>query len=299
MAIGISDLINSTNISTTTTSGSEPTLLQSINSNYTVEANTYSLRESETVIFNITTVGVDDYTVLYWTNDGTTVANDFTDGIMGGSITIVSNTAQVEKTLSADMLSEGGESIIFTLRGDSIVGPVLAVSPTVLVEDSSQSPYPPPLPYPDGEIPIETILGGFATIGYTGSQGFIGYTGSRGLQGYTGSQGIQGDGLVILGKLTDTTELPYPYTGNKGDGYLIGTELYTWDGDTWNNVGDIVGPRGYTGSQGERGLDLINTANDVDVTELKDGSLLVFKEDSSKWTSTTLLDKQIFDGGHY
>lgn len=297
MSISISDLLN-LNYDPTTITTLQSNLTFNV-SNYNVVPNTYSLRESETVIFNITTIDVADYTVLYWTNDGTTISQDFTDGLMNGPVVIVNNTAQIERTLSTDMLSEGGESIVFTLRGDSITGPVLAVATTVLVEDSSQTPYPPPPPYPDGEIPIETILGAFATIGYTGSQGTIGYTGSRGLQGYTGSQGIQGDGLTLLGKLTDTTELPYPYTGNKGDGYLIGTDLYTWDGDTWNNVGDITGPQGYTGSQGDRGLDLINTANDVNVTELKDGSVLVYKEDSSKWTSTTLLDNQIFDGGHY
>jgi len=263
---------------------------------YEIIPNNYFPTEGSTVIYNITTTNIVDQTVLYWSNNGTTVGADFTDGLMGGPITIVDNTAQLERTMVADMLSEGGESIVLRLRADSVTGLILATAPTVVVQDTSQSPVLPPGPGPDGKIPIETIIGGFATIGYTGSQGSIGYTGSQGSIGYTGSQGIQGDGLKVLGKLNDTVELPYPYTGIIGDAYFVENDLYTWNGEDWVFIGDLTG---YTGSQGDPGPNLINTATDVDVEEIQDGSLLIYKENTAKWTASVLLDKQIMDGGHY
>jgi hypothetical protein len=38
---------------------------------------------------------------------------------------------------------------------------------------------------------------------------------------------------------------------------------------------------------------------DVDLTELKNGSVLVYKNNSSKWTSTTNLDAQNMEGGFF
>lgn len=38
---------------------------------------------------------------------------------------------------------------------------------------------------------------------------------------------------------------------------------------------------------------------DVDLTTLNNGAVLVYREDTSKWTSTTTLDAQNMDGGHF
>ena len=53
------------------------------------------------------------------------------------------------------------------------------------------------------------------------------------------------------------------------------------------------------GIQGPSGPSTITSASDVDVTDLKDGSLLVFKSVVQKWTSTTTLDAQNMDGGEF
>lgn len=53
------------------------------------------------------------------------------------------------------------------------------------------------------------------------------------------------------------------------------------------------------GIQGPAGPNVISTASDVDTTDLKDGSLLVFKSAAQKWTSTTTLDAQNMDGGEF
>lgn len=53
------------------------------------------------------------------------------------------------------------------------------------------------------------------------------------------------------------------------------------------------------GVQGPSGPNYINTANDVDVSGLEDGSVLVYKSSSLKWKATRTLEQQNLEGGHY
>ena len=56
------------------------------------------------------------------------------------------------------------------------------------------------------------------------------------------------------------------------------------------------------GVQGPPGRSIDNTisgAGDVDVSELKDGSVLVYEIASEKWKSTTLMNKQAIDAGEF
>lgn len=53
----------------------------------------------------------------------------------------------------------------------------------------------------------------------------------------------------------------------------------------------IQGPPGSASSLG--------AIPDVDITDLKDGSVLVYTEDTQKWKSTTLLNKQAIDAGEF
>lgn len=43
----------------------------------------------------------------------------------------------------------------------------------------------------------------------------------------------------------------------------------------------------------------INMLSDVDVSNLENGSLLVYKTNTNKWTSTRLLDQQFMEGGEF
>lgn len=61
----------------------------------------------------------------------------------------------------------------------------------------------------------------------------------------------------------------------------------------------LTGPAGPTGAIGPAGIREISRADDVDVSVLADGSVLVYSTATSKWTSTKNLDKQILDAGHY
>jgi hypothetical protein len=115
--------------------------------------------------------------------------------------------------------------------------------------------------------------GDLGTIGFTGSQGVIGFTGSFGARGFTGSRGFGGSrgdtgfvgsrgdlgftgsvgaGLTILGSLNDISELPT--VNQTGDAYLVNNRLFVWDGIEWIDIGELLGPRGFTGSQGDTGF---------------------------------------------
>ena len=53
------------------------------------------------------------------------------------------------------------------------------------------------------------------------------------------------------------------------------------------------------GIQGPGGPNFVNTAEDVDVTNLTNGSLLIYKTTTQKWTSSTLLENQSMEAGEY
>ena len=53
----------------------------------------------------------------------------------------------------------------------------------------------------------------------------------------------------------------------------------------------IQGPAGAASSLG--------TIPDVDVTDLNDGSVLVYATETQRWKSTTLLNKQAIDAGEF
>lgn len=54
------------------------------------------------------------------------------------------------------------------------------------------------------------------------------------------------------------------------------------------------------GIQGFSASDLTLAAfNDVDATDLGNGSLLVYRTNTNKWTSTTTLDAQNMEGGEF
>lgn len=65
--------------------------------------------------------------------------------------------------------------------------------------------------------------------------------------GIRGEKGEDGTGVNILGEKPDEGSLPG--TGNPGDAWLIGGDLWVWDadGNTWTNVGSIQGPAGPAG----------------------------------------------------
>jgi hypothetical protein len=66
--------------------------------------------------------------------------------------------------------------------------------------------------------------------------------------------GGSGGGINIIDNLNSTNDLPS--TGNAGDGYIINGDLFVWNQTTnsWDNVGNIQGPAGANGANGQNAL---------------------------------------------
>ena len=93
--------------------------------------------------------------------------------------------------------------------------------------------------------------------GETGPKGDTGDTGATGDTGPTGEKGdtgATGAGVTLKGSYNTCAELIAEHpTGNEGDSYLVNGSLYVWNGTAWENVGNIKGEKGDTGSQGVKG----------------------------------------------
>jgi hypothetical protein len=108
---------------------------------YSVSPSVSNVNEGQTVTFNISTTNVPNGT-LYWTNSGTAVAADFSDGQNSGSFALTNNSGSFSRTLLSDALTEGSESIVMQIRTGSTVGTVVATSSTVTVNDSTAPTNP-------------------------------------------------------------------------------------------------------------------------------------------------------------
>jgi len=54
-----------------------------------------------------------------------------------------------------------------------------------------------------------------------------------------------------------------------------------------------------TGIMGPAVTSSISQSNDVDMSQLRDGGVLVYNILTNKWVATNLLDKQIFEAGQF
>lgn len=54
-----------------------------------------------------------------------------------------------------------------------------------------------------------------------------------------------------------------------------------------------------TGIMGPPGASSVSALGDIDVTTLVNGSVLVYKSSTQKWTSTTTLEDQYMNGGAF
>ena len=108
-----------------------------------------------------------------------------------------------------------------------------------------------------GATGLDGIEGLSGSTGPQGDTGPVGPLGPTGAQGDLGPTGAQGTSINLLGAVP--TEGGLPSSGNSlNDAYIVEAngDLYVWDGEVFNNVGQIVGPQGDlgpTGPQGEQG----------------------------------------------
>ena len=62
------------------------------------------------------------------------------------------------------------------------------------------------------------------------------------------------NGIVIIDKLSSLDELNAIKDPSVSDAYLIGSDLYLWNGTTWVNLGALQGPKGDKGETGNSGV---------------------------------------------
>ena len=90
--------------------------------------------------------------------------------------------------------------------------------------------------------------------GPTGPRGPQGYSGNQGPAGPQGIQGLPGTSITIKGSVPFVSSLPN--IGNQvNDAYVVDADgdLYVWNGTSWFDAGQIVGPQGPVGPQGVEG----------------------------------------------
>ena len=71
-----------------------------------------------------------------------------------------------------------------------------------------------------------------------------------------GEDGQDGTSVAIKGSYDSEEDLPVcdeTSCPSIGDSYMIAGNLWVWDGDSWENVGQIQGPKGEDGAAGEAG----------------------------------------------
>ena len=90
--------------------------------------------------------------------------------------------------------------------------------------------------------------------GPKGDAGDTGATGDTGPAGPTGATGASGTSVTIKGSYNSYQELISVHpTGSPGDSYIVEGSLYVWNGNVWDNVGNIKGDTGATGPKGDTG----------------------------------------------
>ena len=85
--------------------------------------------------------------------------------------------------------------------------------------------------------------------------------------GPVGPAGPQGTSITFKGSVATFANLPT--TGRSvNDAWIVDADgdLYVWNGSTWTNAGQIVGPQGPVGPTGERGLQGIQGPTGADST---------------------------------
>jgi hypothetical protein len=107
---------------------------------YTIIPSVTTTNEGTTITYNITTTNLASGSIIYWTNNGTTSAADFNDGVNSGSVTINNNTASFTRVISNDLLTEGPETVQIILRTGSTAGPIVGSATSVNVNDTSLTP---------------------------------------------------------------------------------------------------------------------------------------------------------------
>lgn len=103
---------------------------------YNISRSASTINEGGAVTFTITSSGVSNGTVVYWTVSGI-ASSRFTGGVTQGTVTIVNNTASVPISVVPNFQVDGATQFILTAKTTSHSGSTVAVSPPVTINDTS------------------------------------------------------------------------------------------------------------------------------------------------------------------
>lgn len=101
----------------------------------TLSSNT--INEGANITANVSTIGVDEGTTLYWEIDAN--QGDFINS--NGSVVTVGVNADIILNANADMTTEGVEIANLILRTDNASGTIVATSPIISIVDTSETPF--------------------------------------------------------------------------------------------------------------------------------------------------------------
>ena len=97
------------------------------------------------------------------------------------------------------------------------------------------------------------------------------------ISGSDGQKGEPGTSVTILGSYNTYADLVAAHpTGSMGDAYMVGGDLYVWNGTAWEDVGQIQGPPGADGANG----------TSVSVTSIQYGVSNSASAEPSSWSTT-------------
>ena len=106
----------------------------------TVTPNATSVNEGGSVTFTVNTVNIPSGSTLAWSTQvwsGTINADDFTDGVLTGTVTVNNNTASIVRSIRSDLATEGSEQfrIVVSFNGQGI-----GSSDIITINDTSLTP---------------------------------------------------------------------------------------------------------------------------------------------------------------
>lgn len=129
--------IRTTSITGSIVSTTDPITISNTTS-FSITSSTNLPAEGDTVTFTVTTTGVADGTILYYTTSNTASTADDINST-SGSFTITNNSGSFDITTIQDFQPDDGEGLDIHIRTNSITGPIVASANTLTITDSAFS----------------------------------------------------------------------------------------------------------------------------------------------------------------
>lgn len=112
---------------------------------YTIIPRANFIPEGTSIIYDVTTQGVADGTMLYWTNEGSSTVNDFAIQSLSGTVIVTGDFRNASGTIRLDTVkspgSTSGKSIVLNLRQGSSSGDILKTADAVYISNVPDPSY--------------------------------------------------------------------------------------------------------------------------------------------------------------